>query len=169
MITTALAFLGGNWMRLAVYGLVILGALATAAGVGYHKGVQRLWDYQVEQAKAAVAIVVRQGKVTERVVTKYITIRAKAQIVEKEVEREVIRYVDKNPGHCLDPEWGRLHDASTGALPDPAGRTDGESRAAPTAADTLETVTQNNARCIRTADRLDALQEWIREQQKLTE
>ena len=163
-----LAFVSGNWARLAIYGLVIVGALATAAGVGYHKGVQRLWDYQVKQARAAVAIVVKQGKVTERVVTKYITIKAKAQIVERTVEKEVIRYVDKNPGHCLDPEWGRLHDASTGAVPDPAGGTEDPSRA-PTAAEALETVTQNNARCIRTADRLDALQEWVSEQQKVNE
>jgi hypothetical protein len=168
MITTALAFITANRSRIAIYALVALGALATAAGVGYHKGVQRLWDYQVAQAKAAVAIVVKQGNVTERVVTKYITIRAKAQIVERTVEKEVIRYVDKNPGHCLDPEWGRLHDASTGALPDPTGGTDDPGRA-PTAAEALETVTQNNARCIRTADRLTALQEWVSEQQKLTD
>ena len=166
MIATALAFVSGNWARLAIYGLLIVGALAAAAGVGYHKGVQRLWDYQVEQARAAVSIVVKQGKVTERVVTKYITIKAKAQIVEHTVEKEVIRYVDKNPGHCLDPEWRRLHDASTGALPDPAGGADDPGRA-PTAAEAIETITQNNARCIRTADRLDALQEWVREQQKV--
>jgi len=168
VIATALAFVSGNWARLTIYGLLIVGALATAAGVGYHKGVQRLWDYQVKQARAAVAIVVKQGKVTERVVTKYITIKAKAQIVERTVEKEVIRYVDKNPGHCLDPEWGRLHDASTGAVPDPAGGADDPGRA-PTAAEALETVTQNNARCIRTADRLTALQEWVSEQHKLTE
>jgi len=164
MIATALAFVSGNWARLAIYGLLIVGALATAAGVGYYKGVQRLWDYQVEQARAAVSIVVKQGKVTERVVTKYITIKAKAQIVEHTVEKEVIRYVDKNPGHCLDPEWGRLHDASTGAVPDPASGTDGEGGTAPTAAEALTTATQNNARCIRTANRLDALQKWVTEQ-----
>jgi len=169
MITTALAFVTGNWARLAIYGLVIVGALATAAGVGYHKGVQRLWDYQVKQAQAAVAIVVQQGKVTERVVHRYIKVKGDAVVVERTVEKEVTRYVETNPGYCLDADWRRLHDASTGAVPDPAGRTDGEGRAAPTAAGALQTVTENNARCIRTANRLDALQEWAREQQKLNE
>ena len=168
MIASALAFVTGNWSRIAIYGLVIVGALGAAAGVGYHQGVKRLWTYQAEQAKEAVKIVVKQGKVTERVVTKYITIRAKAEVVERTVEKEVIRYVDKNPGHCLDPLWRRLHDASTGTVPDPASGTD-DPGGAPTAAEALETVTQNNARCIRTADRLDALQEWVREQQKINE
>ena len=163
-MTALLAFVTGNWSRIAIYGLVIVGALGAAAGVGYHQGVKRLWTYQAEQAKEAVKIVVKQGKVTERVVTKFITIKAKAQIIEKEVEREVIRYVDRNPGSCLDPEWRRLHDASTGTVPDPASGTDGEGGTAPTAAEALTTATQNNARCIRTADRLDALQELVREQ-----
>ena len=169
MITTALAFVTANWARLAIYGLVIVMALGTAAGIGYHKGVQRLWDYQVEQARAAVAIVVKQGKVTERVVNRYIKVKGDAVVVERTVEKEVTRYVETNPGYCLDADWRRLHDASTGAVPDPAGRTDGEGRTAPTAAGALQTVTENNARCIRTANRLDALQEWAREQQKLNE
>lgn len=165
-MTALLAFITGNWMRLAVWGLVIVGALGTAAGVGYHKGVQRLWTYQAEQAKQAVKILLKQGAVTTRVVTKYITIKAKAEVIEREVEKEVIRYVDKNPGHCLDPLWGRLHDASTVAIP-PAGSDPDAEGGAPTAASALETITQNYARCIRTADRLDALQEWVTEQGKV--
>lgn len=158
---------GLDLWRIAAYGLTALLLLGGAAGWGYHKGVQRLWDYQVEQAQQAVRIIVKQGKVTERVVTKYIKAKSEAVIIEKQVEREVIRYVDKNPGYCLDPEWGRLHDASTGAIPHSPRATDGEG-GAPTAAQALETVTQNNARCIRTADRLDALQEWAREQGKVS-
>ena len=166
MITTALAFVTGNWARLAIYGLVIVMALGTAAGWGFHLGIKKLWDYQVEQAKQAVKIIVKQGEVTERVVTKYVKVKAKAEVIEKTVEKEVIRYVDKNPGYCLDPDWGRLHDASTGAVPKAGPEPDGEG-GAPTAAEALQTVTQNNARCIRTADRLDAIQDWVREQEKV--
>jgi len=163
------AALLGNWQRVLIYGLVIAGALATAAGMGYHQGVKKLWDYQVDQARAAVAIVVKQGKVTERVRVQYVKIKGESVIVERAVQTEVIRYVEKNPGLCLDAEWRRLHDAGTGAVPDASTGADGEGRAAPSAAAALETVTGNYAGCIRTADRLDALQVWVREQEKLSD
>jgi len=168
MITTALAFVTGNWARLAIYGLVIIMALGTAAGVGYHKGVQRLWDYQVEQARAAVAIVVKQGKVTERVVNRYIKVKGDAVVVERTVEKEVTRYVETNPGYCLDADWRRLHDASTGAVPDPARSTDGTASGVEVAALT-QTCTENYAEYHRTAARLTFLQAWAREQQKVNE
>jgi hypothetical protein len=163
------AALLGNWQRILIYGLVVAGALATAAGMGYHQGVKKLWDYQVDQARAAVAIVVAQGKATERVRVRYVKVKAASVVVERAVETEVIRYVEKNPGLCLDAEWSRLHDESTGAVPGAAAGADGEGRAAPTAAVALATVTGNNARCIRTADKLDALQDWVREQSALNE
>lgn len=152
---------GLDLWRIGVYALTALLLLGGAAGWGYHRGVQRLWDYQAEQAQLAVKIVTKQGEVTERVVTKYVKVKAEAVVIEKLVEKEVIRYA--NTGHCLDAEWGRLHDASTGAVPDASAGTDDASRA-PTAAHALQTVTENNARCIRTADRLDALQEWVKGQ-----
>lgn len=151
---------GLDLWRLAAYGLVVLLVVGSAAGFGYHKGVQRLWDYQAEQAREAVKIVVKQGEVTEKVVTKYIKVKAEAVIIEKVVEKEVIKYADANPGNCLDVRWGELHDASAGSVPDPAGAADGKGRA-PTAAQALQTVTANYAGCIRTADRLDALQSWV--------
>jgi hypothetical protein len=100
---------------------------------------------------------------------RYVKVKAASVVVERAVETEVIRYVEKNPGLCLDAEWSRLHDESTGAVPGAAAGADGEGRAAPTAAVALATVTGNNARCIRTADKLDALQDWVREQSKLNE
>jgi len=163
------AALLGNWQRVLIYGLVIAGALATAAGMGYHQGVKTLWDYQVDQARAAVAIVVKQGKVTERVMVRYVKVKGDAVIVERAVQTEVIHYVEKNPGLCLDAEWGRLHDAATGAVPAAAAGAAGEGRTAPSAAAALETVTENYAGCIRTANRLDALQQWISEQAKLAD
>lgn len=159
-----ISFLAGNWVRLALYGLVIAGALATAAGFGYHKGVQRLWSYQVEQARQAVKVIVRQGEVTERVVTKYITIRAKAEVIERTIEKEVIRYAETNTSACLDPQWRRLHDgAAVGAVPDPAGSVDGEATT-PAAHEAIAAVTENYAICHANADRLEALQGWIRAQ-----
>jgi hypothetical protein len=158
------AFLIANWQRFAIYGVLAFAALTIAAGLGYHQGVKRLWDYQVDQARAAVKIVIKQGAITERVVTEYVQIKGKSEVVEKIIEKEVVKYVDKNPGLCLDTEWRRLHDASVDTIPGTATGTDDTGGTAPTAAETLKTVTENNARCIRNTDRLTALQKWVSEQ-----
>ena len=160
-MTAILGFITGQWQRLAIYGALVLAFCVILFGYGYHVGVKRLWDYQAKQAQEAVKIIVKQGAVTEKIVTKWIKVKQKAEVVERIVEKEVIRYADKNPGMCLDPDWRRLHDSSTGAVPDTPGTVDGERGETVTAAEALTTVTQNNARCIRTADKLDALQEWV--------
>jgi len=158
----------GNWSRIAIYGALALAAIAVVWGHGYHKGIQRLWDYQVEQAQQTVKMIVKQGAVTERVVTKYIKVKAETVIVERTIEKEVDHYAETHLGLCLDPDWRRLHDAAaTGTIPDPAGGAHGEGGAAPTAAQALQTVSTNYAACIRTANRLDALQEWVEGQKRL--
>jgi hypothetical protein len=107
-------------------------------------------------------IIVKQGAVTERVVVKYKEVAGKTETVTKTIEKEV--YVYPNTTACLDADWRRLHDAAAAnAVPEASGRVDDASRA-PLAAEALETVTSNYARANRTADRLDALQEWARQQ-----
>jgi hypothetical protein len=161
------SFALGNWSRIAIYGALALAAIAVVWGHGYHKGVQKLWDYQVEQAQQTVKLIVKQGAVTERVVTKYIKVKAETIVVERTIEKEVIRYAQDHPGLCLDHQWGRLHDAAAlGAVPQPATPADGAS-GAPEAATALQTVTENYAACLRTAARLDALQEWVEAQKEL--
>lgn len=157
-------FAGANWMRVALYGVVVAAVLAAVAGWGYMKGVERLYSYQAEQAKQAVKIIVKQGEVTERVMVKYVKVQARTRVVTETVEKEVVRYVEKNTGNCLDPEWGRLHDAAaSNTVPEPAGGAD----ATPGASEAIKTVTENYGACNRTANRLTALQEWVTEQQKV--
>jgi len=124
-----------------------------------------------ENAAAAVKIITRQAEATERVVTRYRTVVRAAEPIVREIDREVIRYVDANPGVCLDGAWRRLHDAAAlGAVPAGPGGADGPGRTpeAPAAGVALATVTDNYAACRRTADRLDALQGWVREQAAVT-
>jgi len=69
---------------------------------------------------------------------------------------------------CLDPAWRLLHDAAAlNAVPGDPGTADGAGGAPPAAA-ALSTVTANYSACHRTADRLDALQRWVREQSAIT-
>lgn len=115
---------------------VLLLIAALAGGLwfqGYTVGRDKLDNYIGEQAKAAVAVVVKQGKTTERVVVKYVRVAGKTKVIHDTIEKEVIKYETANPGLCLDPGWRLLHDAAAlNALPGGADRPDGGLRA-PTA------------------------------------
>lgn len=153
-----------GWQRYLVYGALAAAVAALLVGYGYHLGVKRLWDYQAKEATEAVRVAKVQGAVTERVVTKYVKVAGATQVVTNTVKEEVVRYVERNPGSCLDAQWGRLHDAAAlNRVPDPESVAH-VSAGAPTAAAAVETVTENYAACHRNADRLEALQEWVKEQ-----
>lgn len=146
--------------------LALVAAFALAGLKGYQLGAAKLDTYRAEQMAEETRLYMKRVEITERVVTKYVTkIVPKTQIVTETVEREVIRYAESNPGYCLDPEWGRLHDAAaTNTVPNATGSPDGAARTPPTAAEAVATVTENYARAHRTADKLEALQEWVRAQ-----
>lgn len=157
----------GNWQRIALYGIAGVAVASWLVGWGYMKGSERLYSYQAEQAQQAVRVVVKQGAVTERVVTKFVKVQGATRRVTQTVEKEVVRYVDSNPGLCLDRAWGILHDAAAAnTLPVAPGAADAAG-GAPTAAEALQAVTSSYAACHRTANRLDGLQEWVREQAKV--
>ena len=150
----------GRWVVLSVIVLAALGFIRT------HLINEGRSQVLAENRVAAAKIVVKQGAVSERVVIKYNQVESKTEEVVRYVDREVVKYAEHNTGLCLDAEWRVLHDRAANAVPDPTGRTDAAS-GAPSAAEALETVSQNYARANRTADRLDALQEWINQQGKV--
>jgi hypothetical protein len=160
-------FFLGNWQRIAIYALVAVLTHGAAAGWGYMRGVQRLWDYQAEQARQAVKLVVRQAAATVKVITEYIQVAGKTEFVTRFVEKEVEVYVETHPdSRQLDARWGQLHDAAAlNIVPGSPGQDHG-TIGAPTAAEATTTTTQNYAACHRTADRLDACQAWIRGQKE---
>jgi formaldehyde-activating enzyme involved in methanogenesis len=51
-----LAFITGNWQRLLAYGIAIVAVVGAVWSHGYMHGKQKLFEYQAEQAKAAVAV-----------------------------------------------------------------------------------------------------------------
>lgn len=145
--------------------LVIASALGLAWFKGYQVGAEKLETYRAEQFAAATKINTQRAAVTERVVTQYIKVAGKTRTVTEYVDREVIKYADSNPGVCLDGAWRVLHDAAAdNTVPDPARIPYGAAGAPPAAAEALDTVTANYARHNRVADRLEALQGWVREQ-----
>lgn len=155
----------GRWAALAALSAAVWGHGWVK---GNEHGAEKLVEYTSKEAAARVAVVVKQGKVTEKIVNRYIKVKGDTKVVTQTIEKEVVRYAEANPGYCLDAAWGRLHDAAaTNTVPQPSGLTDGAERA-PTASGALETVTASYAACNRTADKLDALQSWVREQAKVT-
>lgn len=154
-----------NWQRLALYAVIVLLVAGMLELDGYRRGELKLFDYQAKEAAATVVIITKQGKVTEKVTTKYVKVKGETQTVTNTVHDKVVEYVEANPGYCLDAAWGRLHDAAAAnTVPQPSEPVDGAERA-PTAAGAIETVTANYAACHRTADKLDALQGWVKGQQ----
>lgn len=125
-----IAFFLGNWQRFAVYAGVAAVLLGAAWFHGYTRGEIKLFEYQADQAKSGIKIVVKQGAVTERVVTKYIKVQEATQNAANGIRNEVNRYAQTNPGACLDDDWRRLHDAAAlGSLPPSSASPDGAVRA----------------------------------------
>lgn len=155
------------FIRWLVVGLIGAALFGYGWFRGNEHGTAKLSEYVGKQAVEAVRIITKRGQVTERVLTKYIKVEAKTAEVAKAVTTEVQRYAEKNRTFTLDTEFRSLHDrAAVNALPDATRPADG-ALGAPTAAEVLATTTDNYARCHRTADRLDGLQEWVHEQQKV--
>jgi len=159
-----LALFAGPWGWAFKWGAIALlvGAVWLHGWVkGNGHGTEKLSDYIAKQATETVRIARGRDVVTTKVVKEYIKVQGKTQIVEKVVTREVVKYAETNPGYCLDPAWRLLHDgAATNTVPGSPGGTD----AAPRAFEALEGVTANYASCQRNADRLEAIQQWLRAQ-----
>ncbi len=155
-------------IRPLVYALL----MAAIAGTGFYYGaahVQHQWQEQLAaQAKAAVAVVVKQGAVTERVVTQY---RDKIQ----EVKGATITLVQEIPVFIpvaadvrLPRGWRLLHDAgAVGAVPKTP---EGVDVAAPDieASAAVRGVVENYGTCRGTFEQLSALQGWVRGQFEAT-
>lgn len=135
------------------------------------KGMSYEQDMTIaNQAVRTVTVAKRQAAVTVRVVTKYVdriqTIREQGA----EIIREVPVYVTKeDDARCTVPGgFVRLHDAAaTNTVPDPARISDAQAAGIALSA-VGSTVAGNYERCHENSAQLEALQEWVREQQKAT-
>src|SRR3990172_3170891 len=99
----------GGWVRWAIYGALILAYGAVAAGIGYHKGVQQLWNYQVEQATVAIKIITKIQRVVEEVLVEHTKTEIKIVTVFKEIEKEV-PHVPIRSACNVTSGWMRVHD-----------------------------------------------------------
>lgn len=147
--------------RLVAYGVAILAVVAVLVGYGYHLGLRELWEYQAEQARAAVPIVRAQGEVTVRTVTEYRDRIVKVKGETEYIIEEVPVYVPAAADPVLGRGWVHLHDAAASrTVPDPAGRADA---AAPelAASQAIKGVVANYGTCHAIGAQLVSLQQWV--------
>ncbi|MFZ5508001.1 MAG: hypothetical protein ACOY7P_21165 [Pseudomonadota bacterium] len=152
------------------YRLLALVALAAALiGFGWVKGaghVQARWDAAVQQQSLQTAALrERQAQATVKVVTEYVdrvrVVREKGDTIIKEVP--VYVPIQADAACTINRGLVRLHDAAAaGELPEPAGNADASAAGLALSA-VATTVTTNYQTCHENAEKLRALQKWIRE------
>jgi len=150
-------------------GYAVLGALCLCLGAAGSWRVM-LWHRQAiagRQARQAVQIVERRGKITFDVEMNFEMARLKDEAAmtkrQEEVHTHVTPEIDRDyPVPC---GFVRVFNAAThGPIPDPAGCPDGAPSGIALSA-VGETETRNDGQYDQVADQLRALQEWVRQQQ----
>lgn len=121
------------WWRWAGLALIVVGSMGYGWMKGDQHGTKKLTDFQGKQAIAAQKIIVRQGEITERVVTEYQDRVVKGDTITKTIEKKVTEYVESKPltlSCALDAGWIGLHDAAAlGKTSGGAAALDGKVRA----------------------------------------
>lgn len=124
------------------------------------------WQKKVLQQQAEIAqLKQKEAEVSTKVVTKYID---KITVV-KEKNNEISKYINASgDAKCqLPTSFSVLHDAAAkNELPDSTRATDASASGIALSTATA-TIVDNYGACNQNAEQLKALQEWIREQQKL--
>lgn len=166
-----LAAIGGFLGRVPRWLWLVLGLFCCGLLYGHWRfnagqaDIQSKWDAQKAKDAAEIArLRLESGKVTERVVTKYVdrvqTIKVKGDTIVQKVPVYISRDLPELP-----PAFRWLHDhAAQGAIPGPAIPADVQAVAPQ---DVANTVASNYTQCLATAEQLTALQEWVTEQKRL--
>ena len=144
----------------SVVGLVF--SVYMCGGIANEEG----WQKKVLQQQAEIAqLKQKEAEVSTKVVTKYID---KITVV-KEKNNEIAKYINQDSdSKCqLSNSFSVLHDAAAkNELPDAARASDASASGIALSTAT-KTIVDNYGACNQNSEQLKALQEWIREQQKL--
>lgn len=152
----------------------LIGVIALVVGSflmgGY--GVQSIWKDRVAELEAKVKAAEEQSQKINTVIQEKIVYKTKVIKENVYVNREIIKEV---AGKQLDASCSLPN--STVSLHDSASRNEVAGRASATdgtaskvkASELLDTVVQNYGSCHETAAKLEAWQEWYKEQKKIFE
>jgi hypothetical protein len=150
----------------------VVSIIALVFGVYMEGGIsnQEKWEAKVAEAKLEMAKKeTASAEATTKVVTKYVTqiqlVKEKGDVIIKEVPKYINADVDAK---CSIPNaFVVLHDsASKNEVPD-STRLANEGTSDTKLSTVTETVVGNYSVCHQNSQQLKALQEWVREQEKI--
>lgn len=149
-----------------------LSTILMIAGVYFYGGygVEMEWRQKAKELQAEIdrkdAV---SAQVTEKIVTQYVDkvkiVKEKGNVIIKEIPKYITKESDAN---CVIPNsFIVLHDsASRNEIPDSAKRIDDSASTLKLSA-VIETVAGNYIIYYETAEQLKALQDWVRQQEKI--
>ncbi len=146
--------------KIAIATTLCAALFSTGLYMGHKIGVSRCYEATIEAEAHAIKTGIKQAVVSDKTVTEYVD---RVQIVQgksREIIKEVKIYVQDTVN--LSAGWRMLHDSAVKSeLPDTTRIAD---EGTVTAQDAIETVAVNYGYCHENAEKLSALQGWIREQ-----
>jgi hypothetical protein len=165
---TKLLSLAAGWK-----GYAAVAALCFLAGAS---GTWRVmsWHEAAQQTQALVKTVTRiqyRDRVTEKVVTKYLTVKAKAAEDTRNRIEDIPNHVSPEADAACSVSLGTVrvwNDAVHGPVPDAASGAD-DAPSGLACSDLAKAHVENSGTYDQTAAQLTALQDWIRQQQALSE
>jgi hypothetical protein len=146
----------------------VAGAVLVVAvfSFGYVKGIERVYD---KQQVGETKIIVKQGKVTTRIITKYIKEKEKQNPKDEEIKHEGQSYAIKFPAddYHFNNWYVRLHDSSiTGSLSTLSSGSDADPSGVSVARQ-LEVAINNNIAGRQWKERALTCEEWALEQEEV--
>jgi hypothetical protein len=148
------------------------GALITLVvaiwGHGYVQGIDRTNDRIVEKD---IKVIVKQGKVTTKIITKYVERKQKQTKLDKEIKNEGTSYAIKYPddGYRFNNEYVWLHDSSVKGTLSPLPRGNLGDSSGITVPETLSVSIHNTMVARQWQERALTCEAWTKEQEKLHE
>lgn len=149
------------WVRYAVY--TVLGVVLF--GYGYVKGLDHANTNAVKQDVKTVYV---QGQTTTKVITKYIKIKEKQDVVNKEIKNEGDSYTIKFPNdtYRFNNEYVSVYDESiTGTIPSLSSGKPGDSTDV-SVSENLAVSVNNNIAGRYWKQRALTCEEWVDTQEK---
>ena len=165
---------GNLFSGIRPYSILIktISTILLIAGVYFYGGygVEMEWRTKAKELQAEIdrknAV---SSEVTEKIVTQYVDrvkiVKEKGDVIVKHVPKYITKESDAN---CVIPKsFVVLHDsASRNEIPDAAGTID-DSASTTKLSTVIETVAGNYTIYYETAEQLKALQDWVKQQEKI--
>jgi len=145
----------------------VVGAALVASVYGYAY-VQGLQSAGEKAARVETKIIVKQGEVTTKVITKYIKIKEKQKIEQEKTVNEGKQYAIQFPDtYHFNNEFVRLYDQSVkGSIPPLSDRERGESSTV-SVPEVLQLSINNNLAGREWQLRAETCETWVKEQEEL--